>query len=566
MRIGIDLGTTNSLASVFIDNRTELIPNALGHLLTPSAVGIADDGSVLVGLAARERLDLHQDLTATAFKRWMGTPRVMSLGNRRFDAVELSAMVLRSLKADAELFLGAPVESAVITVPAFFNQMQREATVRAAALAGLGADRLINEPTAAGLAYGLQERKDHTNFLVFDLGGGTFDVSVLGYFEGVVEVRASAGDTRLGGEDFVAVLQQMFFDACGDLSAEQREAMQRARVTWHAAEQAKRDLTERDEARMRVIHSGCEYAVTVSREAFETACQPLLARLRRPIERALADARIAPGELDEIVLVGGATRMPMIRHLVTRLFQRLPLRAVNPDEAIARGAAIQAALMERNASLEEIVLTDVMPYSLGIVISERVGGREIPDRFSPIIERNSPVPVSRVASYCTIRDSQTAISLDIRQGESPVGSENLALGELEIAVPPKPAGGVTVDVRFSYDASGLLAVDVEEKAGGRKANKVIRQSGNSLSDERMAEVLARLDALKVHPRDEQENAYLVAKVKRLYEDHLGEVRQALMQWLAEFEVALDTQEPRTIALARTTLRGRLEAMGSGFVL
>jgi molecular chaperone HscC len=345
MRIGIDLGTTNSLASVFIDNRTELIPNALGHLLTPSAVGIADDGSVLVGLAARERLDLHQDLTATAFKRWMGTPRVMSLGNRRFDAVELSAMVLRSLKADAELFLGAPVESAVITVPAFFNQMQREATVRAAALAGLGADRLINEPTAAGLAYGLQERKDHTNFLVFDLGGGTFDVSVLGYFEGVVEVRASAGDTRLGGEDFVAVLQQMFFDACGDLSAEQREAMQRARVTWHAAEQAKRDLTERDEARMRVIHLGCEYAVTVSREAFETACQPLLARLRRPIERALADARIAPGELDEIVLVGGATRMPMIRHLVTRLFQRLPLRAVNPDEAIARGAAIQAALM-----------------------------------------------------------------------------------------------------------------------------------------------------------------------------------------------------------------------------
>ncbi|WP_232415748.1 Hsp70 family protein [Methyloversatilis universalis] len=554
------------MASVFIDNRTELIPNALGHVLTPSAVGVADDGSVLVGLPARERLDLHQDLTATAFKRWMGTPRVLSLGRRQFDAVELSAMVLRSLKVDAETFLGTEVDSAVITVPAYFNQMQREATVRAAALAGLRADRLINEPTAAGLAYGLQERKDHTHFLVFDLGGGTFDVSVLGYFEGVVEVRASAGDTRLGGEDFVAVLQQMFFDGCSELSAQQRETMLRVRAVWHAAEQAKRDLTEHEEARMRVVFAGREHVVTVSRQAFEAACQPLLARLRRPIERALGDARIAPGELDEIVLVGGATRMPMIRHLVTRLFQRLPLRAINPDEAIARGAAIQAALMDRNASLEEIVLTDVMPYSLGIVISERVGGREITDRFSPIIERNSPVPVSRVASYCTTRDQQAAIRLDIRQGESPVGSENLFLGDLEIVVPQRPAGEVTVDVRFSYDASGLLAVDVEDKVGGRKANKVILQSADTFSDGKMAEVLARLDALKVHPRDEQENVYLVARLKRLYEDHLGDTRQALQQWLAEFELALDTQEPRTIELARTTLRSRLDAMGNGFIL
>lgn len=566
MRIGIDLGTTNSLASVFIDNRTELIPNALGHVLTPSAVGIGDDGSVLVGLPARERLDQHQGLTATAFKRWMGTPRIVNLGPRRFDAVELSAMVLRSLKADAEAFLDTAVESAVITVPAYFNQMQREATMRAASLAGLRADRLINEPTAAGLAYGLQERKDHTHFLVFDLGGGTFDVSVLGYFDGVVEVRASAGDTRLGGEDFVAVLQQMFFDGCSELSAEQRETMLRNRAVWHAAEQAKRDLTEHEETLMRVVFAGREFAVAVSRQSFETACLPLLTRLRRPIERALGDARITPSELDEIVLVGGATRMPMIRHLATRLFQRLPLRAINPDEAIARGAAIQAALIDRNASLEEVVLTDVMPYSLGIVISERVGRREIPDRFSPIIERNSPVPVSRVANYCTTRDNQTAIRLDIRQGESPVGSENLFLGDLEIAVPQRPAGEVTVDVRFSYDASGLLAVDVEDKVGGRIANKVILQSGDGLSDERMAEVLARLDALKVHPRDEQENVYLVARLKRLYEDHLGDTRQALQQWLAEFELALDTQEPKTIELARSALRSRLDALGSGFVL
>ncbi|MFZ5456594.1 MAG: Hsp70 family protein [Pseudomonadota bacterium] len=566
MRIGIDLGTTHSLASFFLNGRTELIPNAHGHFLTPSAVSIGDDGEVIVGLAARERIDRHPDRTALSFKRWMGTDRVLTLGKRKFTPIELSALVLRSLKNDAEAHLGQPVSDAVISVPAYFNQVQREATLRAAAMASLKVERLINEPTAAGLAYGLQERTDHTNFLIFDLGGGTFDVSVLGYFEGVVEVRASAGDTRLGGEDFTQILEKHFLEHCEGLTERARNEFRLSRSLWRAAEQAKRDLSEGDEANMQVSFDGQTHALTIHREEYELASADLLLRLRRPIERALSDARITPSDLDEVVLVGGATRMPIVRQMVARLFQRLPLRTVNPDETIARGAAIQAALMDRDASLEEIVLTDVMPYSLGIVVTEQLSGRMIHDRFSPIIERNSPVPISRVSTYSTLADNQTFIELDIRQGESPIGSDNLQLDLISLPVPPAPAGRVAVSVRFSYDASGLLAVDAEEHGTGERMQRIVRQSGCELTEGEVSSAMARLDQLKVHPRDMQENIYLMERAKRLYEDRLGSFRPLLQQYLADFELALESQDVVIIGNAQRVLREKLDAMDKGFIL
>lgn len=564
--LGIDLGTTNSLAAVFRDGQTELIPNAFGHVLTPSAVSLADDGSVLVGLPARERLATHPGSTATAFKRWMGTDHRLRLGKREFRPEELSALVLKSLKQDAEAALGVAVSQAVITVPAYFNEAQRRATKAAAEIAGLQVERLLNEPTAAGLAYGLQERSDHSTFLVFDLGGGTFDVSVLEYFDGVVEVRASAGDTRLGGEDFVRVLEAFFLASCVSLDSKQREQLEGSPALWRMAEQAKRELSEAPAASMQLVLDGRSHACEVSREQFEAASAELIARLRRPIERALGDARLDPGELAEIVLVGGATRMPLVRQTATRLFQRLPLRTINPDETVARGAAIQAALLARHEALEEVVLTDVMPYSLGIVSSEEVNGRRYGDRFSPIIERNMPVPVSRVSNYSTVADGQTRILIDVRQGESPVGSENLKLGELEIEVPPLPAGHATVDVRFSYDANGLLAVDAHELAGGGKASTLIRQHDGRLSEEEIAAALARLEALKVHPREQQENVYLIARAKRLYEDRLGNDRPLIQQWLAAFEIALDSQDEREVARAREGFRRALDSIDGSFVL
>lgn len=564
MYIGIDLGTTNSLVSVFKDGQSELIANAHGHYLTPSAVSLAGDGTMLVGLPALQRLTSHPDHTATAFKRWMGTEHKVRLGRRDFRPEELSAMVLQQLKRDAEAHLGQAVTQAVITVPAYFNDVQRKATRAAAELAGLKVERLLNEPTAAGLAYGLQERQDHTVFLVFDLGGGTFDVSVLEYFEGVVEVRASAGDTRLGGEDFAHVLEQMFIERCPDLSPREREQLRVSRGARRAAEQAKRDLSDHVETDMRLVLDDRELRLTITRDAFEAASHELINRLRRPIERALNDARLSTGELAEVVLVGGATRMPLIRQTVTRLFQRLPLRTINPDETIARGAAIQAALVARDAALEEVVLTDVMPYSLGVISSEEINGRRIGDRFSPIIERNTPVPVSRRQSYSTVVDNQTRILLDIRQGESPTGSDNLKLGELEVPVQPLPAGKAGIDVRFSYDANGLLAVDVTEHGSGHTVSTVIRQNAGSMTEEEIQQALRRLEALKVHPRELQESVYLIERAKRLYEDRLGEQRHLIQHWLGQFEAVLDTQDPTLVEQAQRDFRAALDQLDKGF--
>lgn len=564
MIIGIDLGTTNSLVGVFKDGQPQLIRNALGDLATPSAVSLDDEGHLLVGNAARERASTHPDRTVQAFKRWMGTDHCITLGERTFRAEELSALVLQSLKADAEAFLGEPVTEAVITVPAYFNEAQRRATRTAGELAGLKVERLLNEPTAAGLAYGLQERADHTAFLVFDLGGGTFDVSVLEYFEGVVEVRASAGDTQLGGEDFLRALARLFAERCPTLPTTAREALVRGELGWRAIEQAKRDLSDRDAATVTLQHDGTAHECRLTRGDFEAACEPLLQRLRRPIERALSDAQIDPSALGEVVLVGGASRMPMVRHLTTRLFQRLPLRTIDPDLAIAHGAAIQAGLKARDAALDEVVLTDVMPYSLGVKINERVGNRVMDDRFSPILERNTPVPVSRVQTYWTVQDGQALVRLDIRQGESPIASENLHLGELDVPVPPGPAGSVSVAVRFTYDHNGLLEVDVRESATGRTAHTLVRNSTTQMSDADVAAALAQLRLLKRHPRDQEENRYLLERAKRLYGDRLGEERSAIQAWMNQFEAALDTQDERIIRTSRRGFKEALDSIDHGF--
>ena len=568
MILGIDLGTTHSAAAVFRDGAPVLIPNAHGDYLTPSAVSLDEQGHTLVGLAARERAGLHAQSTALAFKRWMGSDKRITLKTgahvKELRAEELSALVLQTLKADAEAFLGEPVTEAVITVPAYFNEAQRRATRTAGEIAGLKVERLLNEPTAAGLAYGLQQRPEHSSFLIFDLGGGTFDVSVLEYFEGVVEVRASAGDTRLGGEDFSRAIAQLFAKQAEGLNTSEREAWLASETWWRLAEQAKRDLGERDSTELRTVWQERALSATLTRADFEAASAELLQRLRRPIERALADAQLDPAGLADVVLVGGATRMPMVRQLVTRLFQRLPLRNLDPDLAIAMGAAVQAGLKARDAALDDVVLTDVMPYSLGIIAATPVGDRMVGDRFSPIIERNTPVPVSRVERYYTVADRQRQIMVDVRQGESPVGSENLCLGKLEVPVAPAPAGEAGVEVRFTYDANGLLEVEAAQLPGGERHELIIESQGARLSPAEIAATRERLQALKRHPRDEQDNRYLIERAKRLFEDRLGNDRTMLQDWLAQFEAVLQTQDERHIRQARQQFKEALDSIDNSF--
>jgi molecular chaperone HscC len=568
MILGIDLGTTHSAAAVFRDGAPVLIPNAHGDYLTPSAVSLDEQGHTLVGLAARERAGLHAQSTALAFKRWMGSDRSLTLKTGPHEKTlrpeALSALVLQTLKADAEAFLGEPVTEAVITVPAYFNEAQRRATRTAGEIAGLKVERLLNEPTAAGLAYGLQQRPEHSSFLIFDLGGGTFDVSVLEYFDGVVEVRASAGDTRLGGEDFSRVMAQLFARQAEGLDGSQREAWLASETWWRLAEQAKRDLGERDSTELRTVWQDRTLTATITRSEFEAASADLLQRLRRPIERALGDAQLDPTSLADVVLVGGATRMPMVRQLVTRLFQRLPLRNLDPDLAIAMGAAVQAGLKARDAALDDVVLTDVMPYSLGIIAAAPVGERMVNDRFSPIIERNTPVPVSRVERYHTVADQQRQILVDVRQGESPVGSENLSLGKLEVAVKPAPAGQAGVEVRFTYDANGLLEVEARTHPDGERHELIIESQGARLSPAEIAATRERLQALKRHPRDEADNRYLIERAKRLFEDRLGNDRTMLQDWLAQFEAVLQTQDERQIRQARQQFKDALDSIDNTF--
>lgn len=561
MIVGIDLGTTNSLAAVWRDGRAQLIPNALGQVLTPSCVSLDEGGRVLVGMAARDRLLTNPRRSSAAFKRYMGTEKRLLLGDRDFRPEELSALLLKSLKADAEAFLGETVTEAVITVPAYFNDTQRKATRIAGELAGLKVERLLNEPTAAALAYGLHQAQAESQFLIFDLGGGTFDVSILELFAGVMEVRATAGDNFLGGEDFATALIDGFFAAVGKpagFGGKQLDPEQMAKLRTEA-ERVKRELSNRDAASFSYRHGEQTLKWEVSSDVFESLCAPLLDRLRTPIERALRDAKLSAAALERIVLVGGATRMPIVHRLVARLFGRFPNRDINPDEAIVLGAAVQAGLKARDAALEDVVMTDVCPYTLGVEISEQYA----PDQhragvFLPVIERNTVIPASRSKTVVAIRDYQTQVEVKVFQGESRDVKDNILLGTLHVPLPRLPRDQQQVDVRFTYDINGLLEVEATVLANQSKQAIVIEQSPGAMSREDVQKSLAALERLKVPPREQAENQALLERLKRLFEQHLGDNREWVARQYAGFEAVLERQNPRDIAHAREQLTGLLD--------
>jgi len=559
MIIGIDLGTTNSAVAVWRDGEPVLVPNSLGDLLTPSAVSLGDDGGLLVGMAARERQSTHPNQTATTFKRFMGTTQRLRLGAKDYAPEELSSMVLRSLKADAEAWLGEPVTGAVITVPAYFNDRQRKATRRAGELAGLKIERLVNEPTAAALAYGIHTLGEEKPFLVFDLGGGTFDVSLVEIFDGVIEVRASAGDNRLGGEDFNAVLIKLAREKLDPPRLGDDNPAAFTEVLRAAAERTRRALSDAESAPFSIVWGQTAFEFTIQASDFELRCSDLLSRLREPVLRSLRDGRTQAEGLSEIVLVGGATRMPMVRRAVTRMFGRFPNFALHPDHAVALGAAIQAGLKARNADLDEIRLTDVCPFTLGVDTAERGGdGRVHRHVFSPIIERNTVVPASRVKSFSTVQDNQTFVEFNIYQGESHDLSENIKLGSIRVAAPPKPAGHVSLDCRFSYDASGLLEVDVTVNDTGLTKQLVIMDEDDGAAAPDLEARRKALEALKVHPREDAANAAVLARANRCYASLLAERREYVGMQISRFQSVLDQQEPRQIETARKELEGLLD--------
>ncbi|MBC2190764.1 molecular chaperone HscC [Listeria sp. FSL L7-0229] len=550
--LGIDLGTSNSLVAYWKEDKAVLIPNVFGEVLTPSVVGIDDNGEFLIGKIAKERLTSHPDKTAAVFKRFMGTEKKYYLGKQAFSATDLSSFVLKSLKADAEKFLGETCTEAVISVPAYFNNSQRKATIDAAFLAGLKVERLISEPTAAAIAYGIHEQND-TTLMVIDIGGGTFDVSILEMFDGVMQVIAIGGNNYLGGEDFTSVIIEDFLSK-NDLKKDSLSAEDFASL-YKQAEDAKKSVCHAKTGEITLN----EINYTITENQFEIISQPLILKLREPIIQALKDADLKPVDIEQVVLIGGATKMPIIKSFTSKFLGKIPFMHINPDETVGLGAAVQAALKERHESLEEFVLTDVCAHTLGTEIVKEIGPNRYQEGiFSPIIERNTTIPVSRVENYYTLSDNQSHIEFGVYQGESRNVKDNLKLGELLVSLPPETKAGSKMEVRFTYDKNGILEVLVKTVSTGEVKQLIIQNNPGSMSKKELEEQLEKLSHLKIHPRDRSENRLLLARADRIYQMSLGERRRFVEFLIAEFEQVVETQDEKKIEAQCEKLRQQLD--------
>ena len=557
MIVGIDLGTTNSLVAYYTPDGPRIIPNRLGKHLTPSVVSVDEKGNVYVGETALERMSLYPDTVASAFKRSMGSDREYQLGGKKYRPEELSSLVLRALKEDAEAYLGEKVTEAVISVPAYFDDKRRKATKRAGELAGIRVERMISEPTAAAIAYGLYEKKEDTRFLVFDLGGGTFDVSILELYQNILEVRAVAGDNYLGGEDFTKVLEKMFLNKKG-ISANALTAKEQVRL-YRQAEEAKRRINDADKVEITCLIKEETETVEITTKEYAEECEDLFSKIREPVKRSLSDAGLSLKDIDEVVLIGGATKLQIFRDFFIRLFHKFPDTSINPDEAVALGAAIQGAMKERKQAVKEMILTDVCSFTLGTeVVMEYSDGLMEDGHYCPIIDRNTVIPTSKTKRLYTVRDDQDRVTVRVLQGESRLARNNLYLGELEIKVPKAAKGEEAIDVTYTYDINSLLEVEAKVVSTGETSKMVIKGKDNAMTEEEIAKRMEELAYLKIQLRDQEENKLVLLRAERMYEESLGKQRERLEAGIRLFEDALRSEDRDKVEEARKTLYELME--------
>ena len=567
--LGVDLGTTNSLGAVFQKGGPVMVPNALGQLLTPSVVAVMPDGEIVVGSTARDYRVTQPDSCVSRFKQWMGSDHEVTLGSRQFTPTELSSLVLRSIKQDAELFLQQSVTEAVITVPAYFNDSQRRATKHAGQLAGLTVRRIINEPTAAALTYGYHDKDAEKHLVVLDLGGGTFDVTLMEVFDGSLEIVATAGENFLGGEEFTDRLTAEMFSQLGMHieKAELEYPLKVARMRQFC-ETAKRELLDYEEVEIIVPDfdgqiSETPQRIPLTREEFSILSSPLLDRLRGPIHKVLRDGHRNADEIDEVILVGGATRMPVLREFVADQLKCEPRSELNPDEVVAQGAAIQAALIHDDAAVEDMVMTDVCPHTLGVECVKEFGATLRDGYFVPVIHRNTTIPVSQEQTLCTIMANQSELLISVFQGESRRVDDNYPLGELVIKnIPPGPKG-MPVVVRFTYDLDGILEVEAFVENSSERFATVIT-SNQSLSDDELEAALERMREFKFYPRDEECNRHLLTFAERAVGEANPVTRQQLEHAVDEFENALSAGNRDYFEQSKTHLLQTLSLLGIPF--
>jgi len=558
--IGIDLGTTNSLATYIDDNgEIQFIKNEYGNILIPSVVGIDENDDIIVGELAKERRMMNAGETASNFKRRMGTDAKIKVKNRTFDAQMLSSFVLKHLKENAEKQLNEKINRAIISVPAYFNDKQRRDTKMAAELAGLTVERLINEPTAAALSLGSHILDQNLKFIVLDLGGGTFDVTLLETFENIMEVLSISGDTMLGGEDFTTKICEIFLKniklSIVDLSRDERTKL------YTKADRAKKLISLKNvEIEMEI--KGKKYKSEITQENFRETVKPLLVKMKVAIDKALQDGNTDAREIEKVILVGGAVKLGIIEEFVEKYFHKmrgekiyfnnddfiennkLVSIAADPDTVVAYGVGIAVGMKERNKVFKERILTDVCPFTLGTEIVGR--------RFAPIIPRNTTVPTSRSEYFYTIEDYQSQVTVGIYQGESLNIDDNLFLGEFLLDVPQNLAGKEAINVRFTYDINGILEVEAKVVSTGLKKSKLI--VNGDLSEEEKNEKIKMLEEIKIQSENKNKDKLLLERANRIYAEIVNtEIRNHISEYLENYQKIVVTGDRIRIQKTKKSL-------------
>lgn len=539
--IGIDLGTTNSLACICKDGKTVLIPNSLGQTLTPSVVSIDESGEIYVGAVAKERLISHPETSVASFKRYMGTDKVFTLSGQNFTPQELSSFVLRQLKEDAERFLGEEVTEAVISVPAYFNDNQRYATKEAGKLAGIYVERLVNEPSAAALTASRLSGEEEGSYLVFDFGGGTLDVSVVDYFDNIIEIIAVSGDNRLGGDDFDEVIARSF---CmhHQMEYEELDSAQKASLL-RLAERAKQELTSRNETEL--VWEAVNRTLPLNNLMLAGISQGIFDRISQVIANVLTDSERTIADMDEVVLVGGSSKMPVIVSYLHTLLKKKPCLIGSPDEVVAMGAGIYAGIKERKEDIRDLVLTDICPFTLGInVVNYAEKDNPI---MSAVIERNSILPCSKTGFYTNSYDKQSHITIGIYQGEAYYCSDNLKLGAIEMDIIPVPAGQAHLEVCFTYDINGILEVEVTDYQMSRMKRKVLTCDSLRMSEEELNRRLEELQSYKLMPAGGIRTKLALARGERLFAQFLGERRRQVADVMEQLQKAISSRNDQQIS-------------------